>query len=149
MVGIFGYTTKQVVEVSGEGTKTAIDVTANTATSAVNAVQDTTEYLPPQSQTQKASAYQKQEQPDNTQNNALNQALNNAIPMKQATSDSGDYQADDSYSSLQGSGGKAGWCFIGEANGARTCAKVGENDKCMSGDIFPSQEICINPTLRP
>lgn len=44
--------------------------------------------------------------------------------------------------------GKAGWCFIGEDLGVRTCAQVGVNDVCMSGDIFPSQEICMNPNLR-
>jgi hypothetical protein len=25
---------------------------------------------------------------------------------------------------------------------------VGPNDTCMSGDIFPSQDICVNPSLR-
>ena len=28
------------------------------------------------------------------------------------------------------------------------CVAPGENDMCMSGDIFPSQDICVNPTLR-
>jgi hypothetical protein len=58
--------------------------------------------------------------------------------------------ADDSISSIQTSNmGKAGWCFIGEERGIRTCAKVQETDTCMSGNIFPSQDICVNPTLRP
>ena len=57
---------------------------------------------------------------------------------------------DDSLSRIQSGGsGKAGWCFIGEDRGFRTCSEIGENDKCMSGDIFPSQEICMNPNLRP
>jgi hypothetical protein len=47
-------------------------------------------------------------------------------------------------------GGSGGWCYIGEdQNNARTCASVGVNDTCMSGDIFPSQAICVNPELRP
>jgi len=60
------------------------------------------------------------------------------------------YSADDSYSSIQMSkmSSKSGWCFIGEDRGFRSCIRVGENDKCMSGDIFPSQEICVNPNLR-
>jgi len=58
--------------------------------------------------------------------------------------------ADDSISSIQSNNmGKAGWCFIGEERGIRTCAKVQETDTCMSGNIFPSQDICVNPTLRP
>jgi len=60
------------------------------------------------------------------------------------------YNADDSYSSIQGSKStnKSGWCYIGEDRGFRTCAFVNEDDTCMSGDIFPSKDICINPNLR-
>jgi len=43
---------------------------------------------------------------------------------------------------------KSGWCYIGEDQGYRSCIQVGDNDTCMSGDIFPSQEICVNPKLR-
>ena len=41
-----------------------------------------------------------------------------------------------------------GFCFIGEDRGARSCIQAGIGDICMSGDIFPSMEICINPRLR-
>ena len=44
--------------------------------------------------------------------------------------------------------GKAGFCYIGEDRGNRSCIEVGENDQCMSGDIFPSRDICVNPNLR-
>lgn len=44
--------------------------------------------------------------------------------------------------------GKRGYCFIGEDNGIRSCVRVGLNDTCMSGNIFPSMDICINPNLR-
>lgn len=44
---------------------------------------------------------------------------------------------------------KGGWCFIGSERLLRSCIAVGENDTCMSGDIFPTEQICINPTLRP
>ena len=40
-----------------------------------------------------------------------------------------------------------GYCYIGNDNG-RNCVKVNRNDVCMSGDIFPSIDICINPNLR-
>tara|TARA_A100001015_G_scaffold192244_1_gene214206 strand:- start:319 stop:834 length:516 start_codon:yes stop_codon:yes gene_type:complete len=40
------------------------------------------------------------------------------------------------------------YCFIGEQKGYRSCISVNETDKCMSGDIFPSNQICINPNLR-
>ena len=43
---------------------------------------------------------------------------------------------------------KSGWCFVGQQNGFRSCVKITDADKCMSGNIFPSRDICINPTLR-
>lgn len=56
-------------------------------------------------------------------------------------------QADDALSSIQG-GGKAGWCYIGMENGYRSCASVEASDQCMSGEIFPTQDVCVNPSLR-
>ena len=44
--------------------------------------------------------------------------------------------------------GKAGFCYIGEENGIRSCVKVSDHDVCMSGKVYPSKEICNNPRLR-
>jgi len=44
--------------------------------------------------------------------------------------------------------GVEGYCFIGTDNGIRACAPVGKNNKCMSGEIFPSLQICMDPKLR-
>lgn len=44
--------------------------------------------------------------------------------------------------------GKNGFCFVGEDRGFRSCVSVKPDDTCMSGDIFPSMDICINPSLR-
>ncbi len=49
---------------------------------------------------------------------------------------------------VSGKTGKSGFCYIGTDNGIRTCAPVGKNNECMSGDIFPTNEICVNPDLR-
>ena len=58
-------------------------------------------------------------------------------------------EADDSTSNIQmGSTSKSGFCYIGEDRGFRHCIEVGEGDTCMSGSIFPTQAICINPNLR-
>ena len=58
-------------------------------------------------------------------------------------------QPDDATSRTQRQNtGKSGYCYIGEDRGFRSCIKVGEEDTCMSGDIFPTQAICINPRLR-
>jgi hypothetical protein len=71
----------------------------------------------------------------------LDAALKNASGQTGGSS----YKANDTYSSVKA---KAGWCYIGEEKGYRSCAEVGENDICMSGDIFPTSQVCINPSLR-
>jgi len=43
---------------------------------------------------------------------------------------------------------KKGWCYTGTDRTFRSCIKVNESDKCMSGKIFPTKDICINPSLR-
>ena len=43
---------------------------------------------------------------------------------------------------------KSGYCYVGEDRGFRSCVRVKDGDKCMSGDIFPTQAVCINPNLR-
>jgi hypothetical protein len=58
-------------------------------------------------------------------------------------------EADDATSSVQKKPtSKAGFCYIGEDRGFRNCIDVKEGDVCMSGDIFPTEAICINPNLR-
>lgn len=43
---------------------------------------------------------------------------------------------------------KAGYCYTGSDRGVRTCVKVGEDDVCMSGEIYPSLDLCVNPNLK-
>jgi hypothetical protein len=42
---------------------------------------------------------------------------------------------------------KAGWCLVGEYEGRRGCIQVGQEDKCLSGQVYPNQKMCLNPTL--
>jgi len=41
-----------------------------------------------------------------------------------------------------------GFCYIGYDQ-QRECTTVMEGDVCMSGQIFPTLEVCMNPHLRP
>ena len=156
---ILGLATKEVVDITAEGTRSiaggAKNIIDQTTTTIQNAVDKPFEEAKANKQaastspsTATSSVKGNQiEQPavDIMQNNTLNKALNTSA----AVSVSQEYEADDSSSSIQNGGSKSGWCFIGEDRGFRTCAEVGVNDSCMSGNIFPSQEICINPNLRP
>jgi hypothetical protein len=68
---------------------------------------------------------------------ALEYALKNQNPV-----------ADDATSGTQIPRSKPGYCYIGEDRGFRSCIEVSQDMKCMSGDIFPTMDICVNPRLR-
>lgn len=70
----------------------------------------------------------------------LQKALNDA------SQSGGEVIPDSSESRIQS--GKPGWCFIGSDNLSRSCAEIGVNDMCMSGEIYPTKDVCINPNLR-
>ena len=135
--------TGQTVDVAAEGAKAVVSGTAGAVNTGLTAVQDITPNGAPSSlKTQ--SVQGTMQPPDITANNTLNRSLNNS----QQGGQGNDYQAYEASSSVHSGGGQAGWCFVGEDRGFRSCAQVTASDKCMSGDIFPSQELCINPNLR-
>lgn len=141
---IFGTTAAvagQTVDVSAEGAKAVVGGTAGAVTTGLTAVQDVTPNGAPSSVKGQPV---NQQQVDVMQQSTLNRALNTAQSQQPQQQD---YEANEASSSVH-SAGKSGWCYIGNDRGFRSCALVNENDKCMSGDIFPSQEICMNPTLR-
>jgi len=137
---IFGFgvanTVKQTVDVSAIGAKGIIDVAAGTVTGGINLLEKGI-----------SSKGQLRNMIDNT--SIINDILSKS-EAKQSRYASDEPIPDDAGSRTQSSKsiGKSGFCYIGEDRGFRSCIKVGEADMCMSGDIFPSQEICINPNLR-
>ena len=42
---------------------------------------------------------------------------------------------------------KYNWCLVGEYQNKRGCMPVTESDKCLSGQVFPTQKMCLNPNL--
>jgi hypothetical protein len=38
---------------------------------------------------------------------------------------------------------KTKWCLVGEYQNKRGCIDISESDKCMSGEVFPNEEMCI------
>jgi hypothetical protein len=62
---------------------------------------------------------------NNTENNSLNRAINRQQALEGGLSKGPNYNADDSASTIQKTSGKSGWCYIGNDNGTRTCARVG------------------------
>lgn len=140
--GIFGDTVSQVVNVTAEGTKKIVNSTAGAIDTGLSEVQ---QIVPNKASSSVSSVPVTKNQPDLMSNNSLNKALNTSQSSQQINNE---YQADEASSSIQSGPPKSGWCYIGEDRGFRTCAEVGPNDKCISGDIFPSQDLCVNPSLR-
>ena len=126
-------TTKQTLKKSIEGTKEIIDVAAVGADTTLDTLEKS---LDGKSDVMK-SLNDAKTRMDNKRASIRNQETVN------------EPEPDESGSSTQMSRtGKAGFCYIGEDRGIRSCIQVGENDKCISGDIFPSRDICVNPNLR-
>jgi hypothetical protein len=133
-----------VVDVSSEGAKAVVSETANVINTGLSSLQNVTPNSAAATSSVKGQPIT-QQQIDVIQQSTLNKALNTA--QSQQHGGEQDYEANEASSSVH-SAGKSGWCYIGDDRGFRSCAEVGANDMCMSGDIFPSQEICMNPNLR-
>jgi hypothetical protein len=148
VTSIFAGVTGQVVDISAEGAKAVVNTSANVVTTGLTGVQNIT----PTEQNSKTKTKGQDikttfPQGDVAQANTVNKAINSSTAQKQQVNGE-DYQADDAASSIQNGASKAGWCYIGEDRGFRSCAEVGVNDTCMSGNIFPTHQICVNPSLR-
>ena len=159
----FGYgaiaVTKEVVDVGAQGAKTGIDIVAETAKGAVNVVDKAVENIPtptPKATSGTSVGRQIEMSMNEPVQNSMRKGGNSldwgqdtlSTALNDARRHIQQIEPDDSSSSIQASMGKSGWCFVGESDSVRHCAHVGVNDVCMSGDIFPTRDVCINPNLR-
>ena len=159
VAGWLGYaaadTVKTTVDVTAQGAKSAVDIAAGAATSGIDVLQQT---IGSTNAHANANAHADKRSNNNLKTN-LKTNNNNERPSSEAETESSSLetalshakkkapQPDDATSRIQRTG-KSGYCYIGEDRGFRSCIKVGEQDTCMSGDIFPTHAICINPRLR-
>ena len=136
-ISILGYTTgetaKEVVKVAKVGSKGVIDVASGVTTGGINILEKGLTGSSSKKTTQQASASAA------STGAAAQQAPKSSFPIP-----------DDAGSKTQANKAKSksGYCYIGEDRGFRSCIQVNDSDTCMSGNIFPTQEICINPSLR-
>jgi hypothetical protein len=75
-------------------------------------------------------------------NSAINQRPLNSILNSQPSPDSTTNPIQNPISST-----KASWCLVGEYQGKRGCVSITDADKCLSGQVFPNQQMCLNPTM--
>ena len=127
-------TTKSIVNVSAIGTKGLVDVASGTVIGGVNLLE--------KGISKKGTIINNIDSDIKIDMKLLEKAVE-----KQNKSEP---EPDEAGSSTQSSKTKhkSGFCYIGEDRGFRRCILVGEGDKCMSGNIFPTDEICVNPSLR-
>ena len=133
ILSILGYsigeTVKQTTNIAAKGVKFGANVTTNTVDSAVNIMEKNID-----------SNNVKFNRVDKDTPFIVNSKSKKVFPSP---------EPDDATSSTQrNQKGKSGYCYIGEDRGFRSCIKMEDNDRCMSGNIFPSEEICLNPALR-
>lgn len=146
IVSLFGEVTEDIVDVTVSGTQKIVNTSASQINKGLDSIAPKDDPDPAPASASSSVKGQNVTKAPAVQPNALHSALNETASKQQSSPPA--YQADESNSKIQTGGNKSGWCYIGEDRGFRTCAQVGVNDTCMSGDIFPSQEICVNPNLR-
>jgi len=143
IIGIFGPLVAQILSVFGYTAGTVIDKSADIATDvaktgidiAGGTVQSVADLLKNVSSGNVNTASKLQ------LDNALNLSTN--VPVQPA--------ADVSSAPIQNpiTSGKSSWCLVGEYHGKRGCVEVEDSNKCMSGQVFPSQKLCLNPAQGP
>lgn len=141
---LFGYETsdtiKQTVKTSAKGANVAVDSTAKATKQSIDYVEDIFDDTLPSNNTTMAQSKQ------NT--TVAQDKLNNRPVVNSNVTASNE---DDNLiinSVTPKTSGSVGYCYIGEDRGHRSCADISDESLCMSGEIFPSRDLCVNPNLR-
>jgi len=140
ILSFFGYTladlTRTTSELTATGAVAAVDVVADTTKTGVNTGKDAV--------VSSVDAVEDAiEQEDNEYEDLKkdlknrNKTYNSPVPDEQSSAIQKNKSSE-----------KAGYCLVGKDRGIRSCMKVESSDVCMSGEIFPSRHLCINPNLR-
>ena len=134
ILSVFGYTAGTLIDKSAEvvtnSAKTGIDIAGDTVGSIGDLIKDAS-----------------RPGVDDKAKQQLDQSINlSKISEKPTTKQP---EADSSTNPIQKpiTSNKAGWCLVGEYEGRRGCIQVGQEDKCLSGQVYPNQKMCLNPTL--
>jgi nitrogen regulatory protein PII len=131
-VDVVGDTATQTIQTAAEGTEAVVKGAAKGATAGIGELQ---------------SAISGQMMKNNIDNRNINMELSQADPQFVMEQDDDDVDETIINKKTKGRSGD-GFCYIGEDNGVRSCLKVGRGERCMSGQIFPTMDVCVNPNLR-
>ena len=135
IANVFGLTIGSFIKTTSDESTKGVVTIAETTNKAIGDTVDGTERV------LGGTPIDNEEDEDYGKNNGKNEkALDKAIdlaPQKKSI-----VEADEAGSKTQAKSGKAGWCYIGEDRGFRSCAKVGRQQDCESGEYFSRKELC-------
>lgn len=139
ILSIFGYTTGTVLnksaDVAGDVARTGVDLAEGSLQSVGNVLRDASrKHVNPDAVSGLDSAL-------NTAGSSAGTAGTTAATYKEPAPSTTENPVQKPITS-----GKTGWCLVGEYEGKNGCVAVGEQDRCLSGQIFPSQVSCMNPS---
>lgn len=152
ILSIFGYTAGTVLDKSTDVVtdvaKTGIDLAGDTLQSAADLLKDASrdnvneKALNQMDSVSSGNIINSNDSTNNSVNNSIDKTINESKPKVNIP------KPDNSVDPIQKpiTSGKTNWCLVGEYQGKRGCIEVNDNSKCMSGQVFPSQKMCINPT---
>ena len=150
-------TVKQTADVTATGTKGLIDASSKTAIGGIDLLQDKLKHSSNDIDNYDKESEESEESDDDEERNDGNIVKSNNKDVNTRENDKIDKNMNSSkeYDPLPiettentSTKGMTGYCYIGTEKGIRTCARVGRDNVCMSGDIFPTREVCMNPKLR-
>lgn len=138
ILSFFGYTTGTVInktaDVVGDTAKLGVDIAQGTVTDVGNLLKDASRGVDPNAR------------------NVLDSSLKmNPIDLNQPRKPPVEPVPAPAENPIQKpiSSSKTSWCLVGEYKEKRGCIELDEHDKCLSGQVYPNQKMCLNPTLTP
>jgi hypothetical protein len=150
---IFATISKFIVNIGATGTQAVVDVSASAIDTSLEVVKENTDGKPnePVQQNNEEPEQQGQQQQGQQQQQQLYMQQQQPYPTSYPQSNEfppSQTEMEPMPASAMDADNKSGWCLVGQEQGFRSCIEVNEFDKCMSGDIFSTKDICINPNLR-
>jgi hypothetical protein len=151
---IFETISKFIINLSATGTQALVDVGGSAIDTSLDVVKENTDGRsnePEQQDQQQQQQQQGQQQQQQGQQQQLYMQQQKPYPTSYPQSNEfppSQTEMEPMPASAMDADNKSGWCLVGQEQGFRSCIEVNEFDKCLSGNIFPSKDICTNPNLR-
>jgi hypothetical protein len=143
IVNVFGPLVKQILSVFGYTAGTIIDKTADVATDVA-----TTGVELAGGSVQSLGHILKDASKDGISPEAK-QSLSKPLDLNSSSILNNEPSPDSSSNPSQKpiTSNKSGWCLVGEYEGKRGCIEINNATKCLSGQVFPEEKLCLNPTF--